>query len=337
MNKPRTGIVVVMLFLAVAVTTTNAGVEQFVGRWALDLSDGAGWLEVKEADGYLDADILWYGGSVVPVDYVHMEDDLLVVTRMRRMERDKDENGDPQRIQTRATRIEFSIHGDVLVGKQMEPTDDGLGTRVTKFTGNKIPDLPEAPNLKKQKYGEPINLVNGKDLTGWVLKEPNKKNGWKIVDGALLNNPVQEEGKPHVNYGNLQTVQTFSDFNLKMQVNVPKGNNSGIYLRGIYEVQVFDSYGLPLDPHNMGGIYSRITPTVAAEKPADEWQDFDITLCDRHVTVKLNGTTIINNQPLMGVTGGAMTADEFMPGPIYLQGDHSKVSYRNIVLTPIIK
>jgi hypothetical protein len=108
-----------------------------------------------------------------------------------------------------------------------------------------------------------------------------------------------------------------------------------VYLRGIYEVQVMDSHGRGLDSHHMGAIYSRITPTVSAEKPAGQWQTMDITLCDRHVTVVLNGTPIIDNQPLLGCTGGALWSDEFRPGPIYLQGDHTAVSYRNIVLTPI--
>jgi len=149
--------------------------------------------------------------------------------------------------------------------------------------------------------------------------------------------PVQPGDGSHISYGNLRTDREFEDFNLRIEVNVPSGSNSGIYLRGIYEVQVLDSYQLPLDPHNMGAIYSRITPAVNAEKPAGEWQSLDITLCDRHVTVILNGTKIIDNQPLYGVTGGALTADEFTPGPLYLQGDHGKVSYRNIVLQPILK
>jgi hypothetical protein len=97
-----------------------------------------------------------------------------------------------------------------------------------------------------------------------------------------------------------------------------------------------DSYGKDLDPHNMGGLYSRITPSEAAEKPAGEWQRMDITLFQRHVTVKLNGKKIIDNQPVKGVTGGALTSDQFSPGPILLQGDHGRVSYRNIVLTPIV-
>ena len=80
-----------------------------------------------------------------------------------------------------------------------------------------------------------------------------------------------------------------------------------------------------------------ITPTVAAEKPAQVWQHIDITLVDRHVTVILNGRKIIDNQPVLGCTGGALTSDEFKPGPLYLQGDRSDVDFRNMVLTPIVK
>ncbi|MBK8511344.1 MAG: DUF1080 domain-containing protein [Saprospiraceae bacterium] len=145
------------------------------------------------------------------------------------------------------------------------------------------------------------------------------------------------EGQEHISYGNLRTEQEFEDFNLKLEVNVPEGSNSGVYLRGMYEIQVFDSYKKPLDSHNMGALYSRLAPSVNAEKPAGSWQSLDITLCDRHVTVLLNGTKIIDNQPVYGPTGGAMKSDVNTPGPIYLQGDHGKVEYRNLVLTPIVK
>ena len=118
---------------------------------------------------------------------------------------------------------------------------------------------------------------------------------------------------------------------------MPAGGNSGIYLRGMYEIQVLDSYNKGLDPHNMGALYSRITPSVSAEKPAGTWQTLDISLCDRHLTVILNGINIIDNKPVYGPTGGAMKSDVFTPGPIYLQGDHDKVQYRNIILTPIVK
>ena len=148
--------------------------------------------------------------------------------------------------------------------------------------------------------------------------------------------PKQTPGEKHLHYGNLRTEQKFEDFNLTLEVNVPKGNNSGVYLKGMYEIQVYDSYGKNLDSHNMGALYSRITPSEAAEKPAGSWQSLDITLCKRHVTVKLNGKTIIDNQPVHGPTGGAILSDVFAPGPIFLQGDHGNVSYRNIVLRPIL-
>jgi hypothetical protein len=132
-------------------------------------------------------------------------------------------------------------------------------------------------------------------------------------------------------------VREFEDFNLTLETNVPKDGNSGIYLRGIYEVQVLDSYGKPLDPHNMGAIYSRICPSELAEKPAGEWQTFDITLVDRHATVILNGKKIIDNKPILGCTGGALWSDPLRPGPIYLQGDHTGANYRHIVLRPVVK
>ena len=153
----------------------------------------------------------------------------------------------------------------------------------------------------------------------------------------MINRPTQHEGKGHVSYGNLRTIREFEDFNLKFEVNVPEKSNSGIYLRGIYELQILDSYGKPLNPHNMGAIYSRITPAASVEKPAGQWQSLDVTLLDRHVTVVLNGKTIIDNKPLLGCTGGALWSDPMKPGPLYLQGNHGGASFRNIVLRPIYK
>jgi hypothetical protein len=200
-----------------------------------------------------------------------------------------------------------------------------------------LPPLSPAPDVADLKFGKPVTLFNGKDLTGWKLINEKQKNGFTVADGILVNNPVQIEGAPHVSYGNLRTEQVFEDFNLKIEVNVPEGSNSGVYLRGMYEIQVFDSYKKDLDSHNMGAVYSRIKPVINAEKPAGTWQSLDITLCDRHISVILNGIKIIDNQPVYGPTGGAIISDVFSPGPIYLQGDHGTVQFRNILLTPIVK
>ena len=303
--------------------------DAFMGRWALHLPGGAGWLEVQDEHGYLDASLLWYGGSVVPVASVNVSDGVLNVTRTNAVERGAG------RTHTITNTLELTVDGAGLSGTAVFPSRSGMGKRVLEFRGERIPDLPPAPDMSQIAYGEPVELFNGKDLAGWSLVNPDQKNGFMVEDGTLINNPVQPEGGEHVSYGNLRTDDTFEDFRLTLEVNVPEGSNSGVYLRGIYEVQVMDSYGRGADSHHMGGLYSRITPSATVEKPAGEWQTMDITLYKRHLTVILNGTTIIDNQPILGVTGGALTADEFSPGPIYLQGDHGRVLYRNLVLTPI--
>ena len=328
-------LVLILLFVVAAAPTTHTPTpdhpaEAFMGRWSLFLPGGAGWLHVHNDNGYLDAELLWYGGSVLPVANAYMAGDKLVVTRVRNTKR-----GD--RTMTVTSRFVFEQGVDQLVGKAYLPGNDGMNENVVPIKAMRLPDLPSAPNVSKAKFGEPIKLFNGKNLDGWSLINADHKNGWQVEDGLLVNNPVQPENDPHAyHYGNLRTNNTFEDFNLKLEVNVPKGSNSGVYLRGIYEIQVVDSHGKELDSHNMGALYSRVKPAMAAEKPGGEWQEMDITLYNHHVTVVLNGKKILDNAPVLGVTGGAMTADEFAPGPIYLQGDHGRVLYRNMVLTPIM-
>jgi len=317
----------------------KADISEFLGQWTIDISGGSvGWLEVRQEKDYLDADLLWGGGSVNPMAHVYLSGDkFLVVTKVDKIIRTKDANNEPLKTQLITRWLEVQKKGDKIAGFIFNPHRDGKGIDSTSFVGTKLPPPPPAPDLTKIKFGTSVNLFNGKDLTGWRLTNEKQKNGFSAKDGVLTNDPAQSEGEHHVSYGNLRTDQEFEDFNLKLEVNVPEGSNSGVYLRGMYEVQVLDSYGKELDPHNMGAIYSRIKPTVSAEKPAGTWQTMDITLCDRHATVILNGVKIIDNQPIYGPTGGALKSDVFTPGPIYLQGDHGKVFYKNLVLTPIIK
>ena len=305
--------------------------------WTLDIEGGGvGWLEVHEKQGFLDASLLWIGGSVVPVAHVYLVDENnLVVTRTAERTKHKGEDGKVRK-HTLTFTLRVKKNGDTIEGTMSGPNWRGPGENSTTFTGKRLPDVPATPNLSTVKYGKPIKLFNKKNLKGWRIIDPKKANGFKAVDGVLVNDPVQPKDGAHIYYGNLRTEQEFKDFNLSLEVNVPKGNNSGVYLKGMYEIQVFDSYGKDLDSHNMGALYSRITPTVAAEKPAGSWQSLDITLYKRHVTVILNGKTIIDNQPVHGPTGGAIISDVFAAGPIYLQGDHGNVSYRNIVLKPIL-
>jgi len=317
-------------------TETNGDKNPFLGAWSLDIEDGkVGWLNVHEDEGYLDAELLWEGGSVLPVGHIYLVDaNTLVVTRTFAVNQTNKDGSTRKQISTYTLRLKKI--GDHLVGDFLGPRWGGGGEVGAACFGSRMPEMPAAPDLSKVKYGKAIKLFNGKNLNGWSIIDPNHKNGFKAQNGELVNDPVQPKVGDHVHYGNLRTDQEFEDFNLKLEVNVPEGNNSGVYLKGMYEIQVYDSYGKELDSHNMGALYSRIKPSMAAEKPGGSWQSLDITLYDRHVTVLLNGKKIIDNQPVLGPTGGAIISDVLAPGPIYLQGDHGNVSYRNIVLTPIM-
>ncbi len=224
-------------------------------------------------------------------------------------------------------RIELQCHGDPV-----------------EFRNIFIRELPEAPadipDPTKAERGAKIDLL-ADGMDGWVASDPRARMGWTLVDGVLSNETgidPKKTGRGGAGTTHLCTKRAdFFDFDLSYDVLVPKGCNSGVYLRGRYEIQVKDSFGRKPNCHNMGALYDLITPSVAAEKPAGEWQHVDVTLYRRHLTVTLNGVKIIDNKPIAGVTPGARDPDETVPGPILLQGDHSNASFRNMVLTPILK
>lgn len=340
----KTSLVLSLILFNVLVCFSSADVPHndasvYVGQWSFDFGNGSvGWLQVRQEEGYLDADLMWGGGSVMyGLPYVYIAGNKLIVGRdLRNVVLKRDADRQPLLTKSYPTWIELKRDGESVSGYYLSPKRNGVGLDSVAIRGRKLPEMNEAPDISKAKFGKPIQLLKKNDLTGWRLVDGNQKNGWTIKDGVLSNDPVQKEGEPHISYGNLRTEQVFEDFNLKLEINTSPKSNSGIYLRGMYEVQVADSYDRPLNwEGSMGAIYSRITPTAKAEKPIGEWQVIDITLYKRHVTVKLNGVTIIDNQPVYGPTGGAIQSDVNAPGPIYLQGDHTAISYRNIVLTPI--
>jgi hypothetical protein len=173
-------------------------------------------------------------------------------------------------------------------------------------------------------WGEPIHLFNGQDLSGWETVG-SRESKWKAEDSVLVN---EDTG------ANIRTTEEFRDFKLQIEFRIPKGSNSGIYLRGRYETQVADNYGQEPFSRGVGGVYGHLTPTVNAAKPAGEWNTVEATLIGYRVTIVVNGQVTIDGQLIPGITGGALDSNEAEPGPIYLQGDHGPVYYRNIVLTP---
>ncbi len=165
-------------------------------------------------------------------------------------------------------------------------------------------------------------MFNGTDLKGWHALGENQ---WKAVNGVLTSPKTGS---------NIVTDDVFNDFKLHVEFRIPKGSNSGVYLRGRYELQISDSKGLDPARGEMGAIYGFITPSEMMAKGAGEWQSYDVTLVGRMITVVANGTMVICNREIPGITGGALDSNEGAPGPLLIQGDHGAVEFRNIVLTP---
>jgi hypothetical protein len=319
--------------LAAGILTASAAGERcaagFAGsRWALTIPGGGiGWLGLtQKPDGKLDALLLWSGGHPRPAPAA-LKDGALVVTR-------EFKRGD----KTFSDVITAKIEGRDALALTVRHLD-GTGAEVRKpetFSGRRIPDVPPRPDLAKVRFGAPVRLI-GDTLDNWVAMNPKDYNGWTLKDGVLSNNVVQPDGTKKRGTNLRTKAADFEDFRISFEVNMPPKGNSGVYLRGIYEIQMADTHDQPPGYLNMGALYGRIAPSAAVEKAPGEWQTVEAVLVDRHITVVLNGTTIIDNQPVLGCTGGALTSDEFVPGPIYLQGDHSDAHYRNMIVRPVVK
>jgi hypothetical protein len=210
-----------------------------------------------------------------------------------------------------------------------EGTVDGKGLKGTVV----FPDgknyswtAVRAPALRAKKngaWGKPISLIQNNNLKGWHALGENQ---W-IVEQGILKSPKSG--------ANLVTDERFSDFKLHIEFRYPKGSNSGVYLRGRYEVQISDSKGMEPLPIEFGGVYGFIAPSEQAAKDPGEWQTYDITLVGRMLTLVANGKPVITNQEIPGITGGALDSKEGEPGPLQLQGDHGPIEFRNIVITPM--
>ena len=234
--------------------------------------------------------------------------------------------------------LEGEVDGDKMTGRICGDKDGKPDGKWLAFTGWKNPKIACGATSKGVTLGAPIDLLKD-GLAGWATMDEKAKFGWSFKDGVLSNKlGLKPDGSWAGGGANLKTKRAdFYDFNLEYDVRVPKGSNSGVYLRGRYECQVVDSFEQPVNRHNMAAYYVRVTPSKPAEKAPGEWQHVNVPLANRHLTVVLTGETVIDDVPVVGVTGGAIDANEFAPGPLYLQGDHSDADYRNMILRPVVK
>ena len=322
-------------FRDIRVKELNTSLE---GVWVADMPTENGvmpafWIDIhRKSCGQLDAQLLYRWG--VPYFYSWTASgDNGVLTYVIQQKID--------RMDAAKSRFQFfrcRREGENLAVKMT--FEDGCCNEVApgmEFVAKRRPCDGPAPDLAKAVYGEPMALF-ADGISEWKVMDEKAPNYWTFADG-ILSNRVKYDEKGKIIHGvNLITKRSdFKDFNLKTEFRLKPHCNSGIYLRGIYEIQVKDSKGECLDNRNLGALYGRITPSENAALDCDEWQTYDITLYRNHLTVVLNGKTVIDNSPVYGVTGGAITSDESVPGPIYLQGDHSDIDYRNMVVTPILK
>ncbi len=278
------------------------------GRWDLTLSNSGktspAWLEVHHSGlSTLVGQYVGSGGSARPISKVNFDGTKLNFAIPPQWDPSPND-----------LIFEAVFRGDSLSGTVIESN----GKHYT-LTGVRAPLLIRQSDPV---WGKEIKLFDGTDLKGWHTSGPNQ---WKAEDG-ILRNPASGS--------NIMTDQVFKDFKLHIEFRYPKGSNSGVYLRGRYEVQIVDSKGKEPSRDLLGAIYGFIAPTEMMAKDAGEWQSYDVTLIGRLVTLAVNGKTVICNQVIPGITGGALDSSEGEPGPIFIQGDHGAVDFRNILITP---
>jgi hypothetical protein len=296
---------------AVQAPAQNPARASIIGRWDLTVQGPKGaypsWLEVTlSGTRTLVGRFVGGGGSARPISRVDFSDGALRFAIPPQWEKE-----------TSDLVVDAVLTGDVLEGTLVTPAGERH-----RLTGRRAPSLRRS---SAPVWGEPVSLFNGTDLTGWTTFGGTSQ--WTAEAGILKN---AKSG------ANLVTTAKYTDFKLHVEVNCPKGSNSGIYLRGRYEVQVEDATNPEPRYLDLGAIYGFLVPNENASNGPGAWQTFDITLVGRRVTVVLNGKTIICDQTIPGITGGAIDSDEGAPGPIFLQGDHGAVQYRNLRITPAV-
>lgn len=320
----------VLLLWAAFVSVPASGValadDELIGDWSLQMNSGTpAWMSVNQIKGKWDVKMRLYVGPEGPHANVVFANNRLCFT-LRQNKRATD-----------SKTVNVGVNNGVLDGVVCTTFQDGT-VHHDSFTGIRIPPVSVTPpDLSKVRFGVPRSLFNGRDLSGWRPYETDKKMGWSVQDGELVNTTPKIDFSATGEYANLRTDEVFEDFWLHAEFNVAEARNSGIYLRGMYEVQVVDRDSRMQGKQGVGAVFGKIEPIKNAGKQGGAWQVYDITLIDRHITVILNGEKVIDNQPVSGPTAGAVSTDPMQPGPIYLQGDHTSVKYRNMYLAPVIE
>jgi hypothetical protein len=290
---------------------TTASVQSYLGRWDLTLKtpqrESPSWLEITQEDGQLKARMVSRWGHARPLPKFELSNGTITFVSPKEEEDRKDD----------------MVFQGKLSGKMLVGTTTGPDGTPWQWTGVRAPSLKRKSDPK---WGKSVQLFDGKDLSGWRMSDPASTATWKVENGTLVSPGHGPE---------LITDAKFEDFKLHIEFNCAPGSNSGVYLRGRYELQIEDDPEPEGPTMRTGGIYGFLAASPEQPRKSGEWQTYDITLVGRVVTVVQNGQTIIDKQEIPGITGGALDSHEALPGPIYLQGSEvGHVAFRNITLTP---
>lgn len=317
---------VCLLAVVMMAPAASAQPSPFLGSWNMTGTgeDAASvyWLKVEQGPDGLAGRFLNRTGSPVALGSVKVEDGELVF-----------QMGRPDNLTGPEFRARFE--NGRLVGRHVLRQGGRGGAPATERTVNWIgvptPTWPAADANAAHRFGTPIVLFDtaaNATMDGWGVQHTARPMGWSVEDGLMVN----QKGA-----NNLVSKQTFTDFKLEAEYRLEPASNSGIYLRGRYEMQVFDDAGQPPAITGHMSIYGRKAPDTNASLPPGQWQRAEIILVGNRVTVTLNGTRVHDNAVIEGITGGALDNDELAPGPIMIQGDHSIAAFRRVVVTPITR
>jgi hypothetical protein len=296
------------LLVAIAISTQSvlAAESDFIGRWNLTLLEVDGyasaWLEVKpNVSMNKSGQLVWIFGGAEPLEDISIAEDVLTFSHL-----------------FMGKRLHFTARyaKDTLSGTATDHSS------TIRWIGVRAPDL-RTPTALQQ--GAPLVIFTGHTLSGWTLRNGSLPYCWHTEEGILFNDQSCADLKSNVD---------FMNFHLHLEFRLDDEGGSGVYLRGRYEVQIAnDGNGQP-STRSTGAIFGHIAPILSAGKKPGEWQTLEVTLIGREVTVRLNNHAVIANEQIPGPTGAALDSNEDRPGPIMLQGDHGRVSFRNIVITP---
>ena len=306
--------VVLVIGVSAPVSAARGRPPPVVGRWNLTVTgeDGStfpSWLEITfDEEGKLGGRLCGRVGVAEPLARVEWKKNQLTFVDV-----EKGSQGATVERMYKAKMAYGMLDGEVTAGDA--PPWSFIGARPPKF-----------PARGRVPWGKPVTLIS-KGLIGWRLRNSHKGSCWKEMAGELSNQvpcvDIVSDGR-------------YQDFKLRLEFKLQKGSSTGVFLRGRYEVQLRDDAGEPPASTGTGAVHGLLAPIRNAAGGPDEWQSLDVTMIGRRITTFINGTKVLDNQEIVGPTGGALDSEEAIPGPIMLRGDQGAVAFRNVVVSPAL-